>query len=473
MIFKTIPEIEYLLQEIDNVILNNGSNIEFEKIYKDYLIKYPILKNYTLIIGTNDTSNNYFHKTIPAFLNEKSFFDYNINQKINVNHNWFEFSNIIYLSNKMTDSLPTFDSTIFVDSNAMNIIDKFRQSPQDYKNSFLDFKIKYDIDLNYLPYILEDYVNPEHESLNLNKTRSKIESFEIVNNLDKEFYYKTGRIRIDQKKLEAEGYKTFEAFINDKLFYFANNFFEKKYCKFISLPKSTVLVTSDKNDIKFNDYFSMYNLIYGYVLNILIEKYKDNSIESKLHNILRNMYLNGQQLLQIIFFSYIFFTKENEYEINKFFNFDLASWTYQKILKKARNIAWDIYLYTMTKDFIVKPLRKINNIEYRADLGIPLFLTMDDRFYNAFIRFCPIQIMIVDESTKERPYISINTKIYEYNEFINILEDFYDKNKDISKLKERIFKKYTKNNIVYSIRRQFRERMERELKYLLKDKFNK
>ena len=48
MIFKTIPEIEYLLQEIDNVILNNGSNIEFEKIYKDYLIKYPILKNYTL-----------------------------------------------------------------------------------------------------------------------------------------------------------------------------------------------------------------------------------------------------------------------------------------------------------------------------------------------------------------------------------------------------------------------------------------
>ena len=41
MIFKTIPEIEYLLQEIDNVILNNGSNIEFEKIYKDYLIKYP------------------------------------------------------------------------------------------------------------------------------------------------------------------------------------------------------------------------------------------------------------------------------------------------------------------------------------------------------------------------------------------------------------------------------------------------
>ena len=49
-------------------------------------------------------------------------------------------------------------------------------------------------------------------SLNLNKTRSKIESFEIVNNLDKKFYYKTGRIRIDQKKLEAEGYKTFEAF---------------------------------------------------------------------------------------------------------------------------------------------------------------------------------------------------------------------------------------------------------------------
>jgi tRNA A-37 threonylcarbamoyl transferase component Bud32 len=64
-------------------------------------------------------------------------------------------------------------------------------------------------------------------------------------------------------------------------------------------------------------------------------------------------------------------------------------------------------------------------------------------------------------------------RLNKYNEFINILEDFYDKNKDISKLKERIFKKYTKNNIVYSIRRQFRERMERELKYLLKDKFNK
>lgn len=91
----------------------------------------------------------------------------------------------------------------FVDSNAMNIIDNFRQSPQDYKNSFLDFEIKYDIDLNCLPYLLEDYINPEHEGFNLNKTRSKIESFEIVNNLDKEFYYKTGQIRIDQKKLES------------------------------------------------------------------------------------------------------------------------------------------------------------------------------------------------------------------------------------------------------------------------------
>ncbi|MCT7613176.1 hypothetical protein N5U20_08120 [Aliarcobacter butzleri] len=473
MIFKTVPEIEYLLQEIDNLIRNNASNIEFEKIYKDYVIKYPILKNYTLIVGTNDTSNNYFHRTIPTFLNEKTFFDYNINKKVNVNHYWFEFSNIIYLSNKVVDGLPTFDSTVFVDSNAMNIIDNFRQSPQDYKNSFLDFKIKYDIDLNYLPYLLEDYINPEHESFNLNKTKSKIESFEIVNNLDKEFYYKTGQIRIDQKKLEAEGYKTFEAFINDKLFYFANNFFERKDCKFISLPKSTVLVTSDKNDLKFNDFFSMYNLIYGYVLNILIEKYKNNSIESKLNNILRNMYLNGQKLSQILFFSYILFTKENEYKLNKFFNIDIALSSYEEILKKTRNITWDIFLYTMSQDFIVQPLRKNNNIEYRADFGIPLFLTMDEKFYNAFIRFCPIQIIIVDESTKERPYLSINTKTYEHNEFINILKDFDDKNKDISKLKERIFKKYIKNNIIYSIRRQFREKMERELKYLLKDKFNK
>ena len=468
MIFKRINEIDYLIQEIYSTITNKGSNIDLEKVYENVLKEYPILKNYSLIIGTNDTTNNYFHKTIPASMNEQSFYDYNMKQNIFINHIWFEFSNIVYLSNKKNDQLVAFDSTVYIDSNVMNMIDKFRKSPQDYRNSFLDFKIKYDVDLNYLPYLLEDYINPDHESPKLDKTRDKIESFEIVNNLDKEFYHKSGEVRIDNKKLESQGYKRFEDFLHDKFFYFSNNFCEKKDCSFISISNNAFMIMPNKNNIDYSEYLSMYNIIYGYVLNILIEKNKENTVECKIHNILKNMNLNGQVMMEILFFSYIYFTQDDKYNINKFFNFDLVSWEYEKILKKARNIAWDIYLYGITKDFIVNPIRKINNLEYKADFGIPLFLTMDSRFYNAYIKFSSIQMLIIDESTDLKTYISINTNIYENEEFGNILMSFYDKNKDILKIKERILKKYSRKNFVYSIRNIFKERMESELKYFLK-----
>lgn len=100
LIFKRINEIDYLIQEIYSTITNKGSNIDLEKVYENVLKEYPILKNYSLIIGTNDTTNNYFHKTIPASMNEQSFYDYNMKQNIFINHIWFEFSNIVYLSNK-------------------------------------------------------------------------------------------------------------------------------------------------------------------------------------------------------------------------------------------------------------------------------------------------------------------------------------------------------------------------------------
>lgn len=474
--FEAIPELNYLLSDLQEVIVNGANCIDIEAVYEDNIKKYPQLERYSLVIGTNDKSKQYFNLDILDLLHKKEFIDGKLT--ITTNHQWLDFSNIIYLSKHKRHNPPIIDFTISVDTNSMNFIDRFYSTSQ--INEFINLKIEYNFDMNYAPYILEDHINP-YKNLYIEKYKNntadyekdretrerKIRNFEIINHIDKEHYEKTKEIRFDNKLLFANGYKSFEEYFENKLFYF-NNFFEKKDANIIKLPQNTILRYSEKkNEINYILY--KFNLLYGYVLQIVIEKFKgkSNSVEDKIHNILKNMFLNGQQLIQVLHFAYIYFTQESKLGINGFFNFD-KTWNYNKIIEKAYNITWDIYLYSLSQDFVVNPLRTINGQPFRADMGIPIFLTEDNNFFSSYIKHHSVQINIIDEKAKSgRAYQSISNTVNNNNDFTKYMNTFKKKYPKIDSLKLKRSRLFKSHDHVYSIYRLFKERMENELKNYL------
>jgi hypothetical protein len=474
--FESIPELNYLLLDLQYVIENNGKCSDIENIYEDNIKKYPQLKRYSLVIGTNDNSKQYFNLDIAKLLHQREFIDGDL--IITTNHQWLDFSNIIYLSKNKKFNPPAIDSTVSIDSNAMNFIDRFYRTSQ--INDFINLKIDNNIDMNFTPYILEDHVNPyknkyikkyknnkvDYEKEQQTRER-KLRNFEILNHIDAKHFKETEEIKVDMRYLYANGYKSFEEYFENKLFYF-NNFFDKKDAEIIKLPNNTIFFYSNKR-IEINYILNTFDLIYGYVLQIVIEKFKGkkNSVEDKIHNILKNMFLNGQQLIQVLHFAYIYFTKESELEINKFFNFD-RSWDYDKIIEKTYNITWDIYLYSLTQDFLVNPNRTIDGKPFIADIGMPIFLTEDNKFFSSYIKLHSVQVVIIDEKGN-RAYHSISNTINNNKEFTDYIISFKNKYPNIDSLKVKRFKLHKSHNHRCSIFRLFKERMENELKNHLND----
>lgn len=458
--------LQELCQEIYLLSHNrNDDNKKYELTYEKYINLYPELKYYSIIIGSNDTTNNYFHKTIIQLINKKPFNGLN-NKLIHVHHDFPNFSNIVYLSDKKGKN-PTLDSTIFIDSNAMNLFNEFYKTPKEYSIDFINLKIEYNIDLNYLPYILEDYVNCRHKNFKIEKTYEKIKSFEIINNIDKEYYDKFKEIRIDNDKLNYAGFKTICELIDNKIFYFSN-FFEKKDAKKLKLSNSSWFTYLAPNkDINIHEFFSEYDLYYGLILNLIIQKHTKTSIEKKMYSLIHNMFITGQQLIQFLEFAHNYFEDEQINDINKFLIFDFR-WNYEKMIDKVHNITWDIFIYMISKGFMTNALRKDRNNEIKADFGVPLFLTEDSRFFMAYVKNYTNKIILVDEKIKERPFngIPIQTELtHKINIYIN---KFITNNLDIKIIKEKISKitkkKYTnkRNTAIHSIRRLFREKMEQE-----------
>lgn len=470
--FQFLPELNYLLFDLENAIKQGAICKDIEALYERNINKYPKLSRYSVALGTNDNSKQYFNTDITNILHKSEFIDDNL--KITINHQWLDFSNIIYLSKNHKYHTPIFDSTVSIDTNSMNFIDKFYRTLK--INDFLKLKIKYNIDMNYLPYIFEDHINPykdkyikkhKNNTINYEKEREirerKIRNFEIINNIDKTLYEQNHIIEFDKNLLLANGYKSFEEYYQKKLFYF-NNFFDFSDANVIKLPKNTIFFDSSKR-IEINHIFHKFNLFYGYVLQIVIEKFKGNTntIENKIHNIQKNMFLNGQQLTQILYFAYNYFINNEEFEINKFFNFD-KSWNYEKILEKAYNITWDIFHYSINQEFLTNPSRIINGKPFKADLGIPMFLTEDNKFFSSYIKLHSIQFYIIDERSEGRPFYSVSNSTYNNNEFNNYLLSFIDKHPNIDFMKQKRFKLFKTHNHIYSIFSLFKDKMEIELK---------
>lgn len=271
--FQFLPELNYLLFDLENAIKQGAICKDIEALYERNINKYPKLSRYSVALGTNDNSKQYFNTDITNILHKSEFIDDNL--KITINHQWLDFSNIIYLSKNHKYHTPIFDSTVSIDTNSMNFIDKFYRTLK--INDFLKLKIKYNIDMNYLPYIFEDHINPykdkyikkhKNNTINYEKEREirerKIRNFEIINNIDKTLYEQNHIIEFDKNLLLANGYKSFEEYYQKKLFYF-NNFFDFSDANVIKLPKNTIFFDSSKR-IEINHIFHKFNLFYGYVL---------------------------------------------------------------------------------------------------------------------------------------------------------------------------------------------------------------
>lgn len=112
-------------------------------------------------------------------------------------------------------------------------------------------------------------------------------------------------------------------------------------------------------------------------------------------------------------------------------------------------------------------MRTINGKPFRADIGMPIFLTEDNKFFSSYIKNHSVQITIIDEKSQGRSYNSISNTTYQDKEFNIYLQTFRDKYPNIEILKSKRFKMFKSYNHVYSIYRLFKEKMQNELKNYL------
>lgn len=262
---------QYILGDMIEGIVNSTKNSEYYNIYNNFKSKYDFIKGYSLIIGTDDETGSDFHTNILSELNGKKFYDFD-GSEITIEHHFSSYKNTLYLTNNFKEKV-SYDSSVFIDSNSMNIFESFYN--KGVSNDFIDFKFQHNIDLNYLPYMMEDYINPHHKRMNPQKTLEKVKIFEIVNNLDFQQFKQNGILQANNVLLYQHGFKNIDELIDDRIFYF-NHFIDKLQNNFYKVQLENSPYFTYKTDNKFDVYtiLSEYYLIFGYILKILIEKRK-------------------------------------------------------------------------------------------------------------------------------------------------------------------------------------------------------
>lgn len=364
-----------MIQNIFQNFIREIQTLTMDEIYSEYkkeLAVNPALDNYIFLIGVNEDS-----------ILKK--FDFSTLLKENLYDNLKKDREKMYVVTPITDyndficltpylSNLKMDFSIFIDQNSMGIFDNFVKNNGIIKDDFIKFCLKYNIkhnhgiDLNYICYILEDYINPNHPNPNLYIAKEKIKNFEIFNNLDIKYYCKTYNTRFDTKLL-LDNFDSFESYMENK-FNFWNNF---------------------KSSEKSIQFLINYNFIYAFILNIIIEKNKTNSVEEKILNIYNNMVNTGRIFLEMLVFAYVYFTEPNKVE--EFFIYD-ASWNKDRIIKKSRNMAWDIFMYNTSTYFIAHHDNK------EANFGLPFLLSKDRKFKNSYIDNIKRKCFIINKNTR-------------------------------------------------------------------------
>ena len=263
--------------------------------------------------------------------------------------------------------------------------------------------------------------------------------------------------------LRNHGYNSFDHLLEDKKFFFSH-FFEKKHAKEVICPRNTLFL-ENTTSYMFNiqHYLSDYNLIYGLVLNILMQKWVNISTYDKLEKLYLLMIKQGRVLKQILHLAYCYY--ENINGVNKFLIFDKA-WDIDKILEKTKNITWDIFLYFKSRDFI--GLQDQEGI--KIDLSLPFFMTKDHKFYDSFAKDYDYKVVIIntDSSQKTQPYVGVIAPSETTIALDNIIVKIYNSNFNEVSKKSRYHKLFKNPGKLHSYSILFKDKMEYELIKLFK-----
>jgi len=435
------------------LLLDDDSNAKVVRLYKKYLEQYPCFKKYGFAVATNDITFANFHLSDINTLNKKQFIDAKDDIEIYVHHPYANYENILYLSPELKQIIAVY-SNVFVDSNTMNIF----ENNQNKRNKILDYIVQNSIQINYLPYILEDYVNPFHKGKKQKKTLEKIKYFETVSNIDKKHYFNTKEVRIDKNILIKHGFNSLEDLVKNKFFFFSN-FFEKNSALQIICPNKTIFwKTQEKFSFNVNHYLSDYDLFYGFVLYIVVQKWSVLSTYEKIENLYLHMVKQGRILKQLLYLAYRYY--EYEKEVNKFLRYD-KTWSSVKILKETYNITWDIFLFFKSRDFI--GIKTHNNIEF--DMSIPFFMTKDHKFYDSFTKDYDYKTVIINnsEGSDSKPFWGVTRPTEQTLELENIIIQVYEQNPLLLSKKEKYHKIFKNPQKLHSFSILFREEMVKKI----------
>lgn len=439
-----------------------GDDIAYIDMYNKYKVKYDFIKNYSLLIGTNELQHSNFYKSIIGQIHTKKYFDSftKDGKKIYLVNPLSDYKNLLYISEDFKKE-PYVDHTIFLDNQAVNMFVRFFDKK--IQNDFVDTQIKYGLDLNYLLYVLEDYVNPHHRNFKPNMTFEKIYKLDVINHLNKEVFNNTGEILIDIKRIQSHGFQTVDMLVEDRKSYCTHFIDQHKYNLQLQtqiINESTVKYYFDENfkEVDINQVLGDYYLIFGFVIKIIIENWKNISIENKLNNLYDSMVTKGRVFKHLLEFAYRYFNNNHIY--SDFFKYD-KKMTYDNIIQLTHNISWDIFLYSISLHFISSPRKRFENIQ--ADFGIGQFVTKDTPLFKSYISGYDRKIFLIKKSKIGNTHDVINSPSSTTEKVEVILNEYNMQNiKKIQILKNKnfnLFKKYP-----YQIALLFCEQMKSELK---------
>jgi len=120
-----------------------GDDIAYIDMYNKYKVKYDFIKNYSLLIGTNELQHSNFYKSIIGQIHTKKYFDSftKDGKKIYLVNPLSDYKNLLYISEDFKKE-PYVDHTIFLDNQAVNMFVRFFDKK--IQNDFVDTQIKYE-----------------------------------------------------------------------------------------------------------------------------------------------------------------------------------------------------------------------------------------------------------------------------------------------------------------------------------------
>lgn len=380
--------------------LAKAQNIKDAKETYDKLLSLheDVLLDKVFVIGVNNNSCNFHTSKLCSFI------DTNKGNKAYIVTPIPEYKNINVFSVSHFEILP-IDATLLIDSNAVDYfyhyyikhIELNDQEASKYSaranENLIESIYKYDVDINYLPYALEDFCNPFRENKNIDITKQKLKSLMFLANINRELFKKNGRLEIDQALLNNNGFKNFDDFYNDRI----------RYLEEVSICHKNL----------FSDYFFACGiLLYIYTIG----KEKIDSIK-KLECILQKMHSLGRISTGIIQLASNYFN--NKVEAIDFFKIKHSK-TQDDIIKGFKNKAWDIFLFQTSARFAANP-------RSGALFGYPMFLTEDKKFFNGYLKYIGHVGIVIDKAKKIESPIVLGAHLEE-NEIL-MIENFYTEKK--------------------------------------------